>query len=103
MWRGVPSHNDHNPYRQVVIWFLYACCAGYVEHPFKKEAHGDERSGFTLLADGLIPEGPSGRNACARWHFTSISSAQQELQERDPTQATRRFLERMLHVASTTP
>ena len=70
-------------------------CAGYVEHPCKKEAHGDERSGSTLLADGLIPEGTSSRNVCALWLCTSLSSAKQELQEKDPTQATCRLCERM--------
>jgi hypothetical protein len=76
-------------------------CAGYLKHPRKKEAHGDERSGFTLLADGLIPEGTSSRNACARWLCTSISSAQKELQERDPTKAPCRLCERMSEVTST--
>jgi hypothetical protein len=57
-------------------------CAGYLGHPFKKQAHGDESAGFTLLAGGLIPEGTSGRTACARWLCTSLSSAKQELHER---------------------
>src|SRR6266566_3975080 len=53
-----------------------------LEHPFKKQAHGDERAGFTLLTGCLIPEGTSGGTACARWLCTSLSSAQKELQER---------------------
>jgi hypothetical protein len=61
---------------------LRGACAGYLGHPFKKQAHGDDRAGFTLLAGCLIPEGTSGRTACARWLCTSLSSAKQELHER---------------------
>jgi hypothetical protein len=69
-----------------------ASCAGYLEHPFKKKTHGDERSGYPLLADFLITEGKSGRIAHARYLYNSISSAKKEMKESGNfTQGSARF------------